>query len=235
MNKNRPIKSLSRKEYYFTLIELLIVIAMMAILAALLLPALNQARMKGYAIKCTSNIRQQGVAIGMYANDYDSRIMPTIRTLSKNAANQDPRWLYYTAGKSYTNLGLLAGGGYLGKKIGSPSNPVSNMSRVLNCPLPSHLQFEAAADPRLRSDYDYPRDSYNNTNWGILKGYSRLKREVLIFCGSVGFCLLEYGHGSNPYLRADGSVTQISYSIFPKGLTASAANMKANIERIEKY
>lgn len=57
----------------FTLIELLVVIAIIAILAAILFPVFAQAREKARQASCQSNLKQIGIALKMYVQDYDER------------------------------------------------------------------------------------------------------------------------------------------------------------------
>jgi len=75
----------------FTLIELLVVIAIIAILAAILFPVFAQAREKARQATCVSNLKQVGLAIPMYADDYD-QTMPIV--LNWNAG---------TPGRLYAN------------------------------------------------------------------------------------------------------------------------------------
>ena len=60
----------------FTLIELLVVIAIIAILAAILFPVFGRARENARRTKCSSNLKQLGLAMAQYVQDYDESVMP---------------------------------------------------------------------------------------------------------------------------------------------------------------
>lgn len=74
------------KRESFTLVELLAVIAIIGILAALLLPAIGKAREAAKRTKCISNLRQLGQAFALYANTYASFAIP----IWKEADDADP-------------------------------------------------------------------------------------------------------------------------------------------------
>jgi len=86
---------MARKRQGFSLIELLVVIAIIAILAGMIFPVFAAARGKARAAKCMANLRQIGMAIEMYASDWDE-IYPFAKDVADHAVPEQwdvfPYW-----------------------------------------------------------------------------------------------------------------------------------------------
>ncbi len=115
----------------FTLLELLVVIAVIAILAALLLPALSNAKESSHRAACINNVRQFGLAAHLYANDYN-QYLPSGGTDSRNANDTHTPVL-----SSATETNLL--------RYASPL-------KAFDCPNLAH-SFETLDDWRLQPGY----------------------------------------------------------------------------------
>ena len=91
----------TRKSSGFTLIELLVVLAVVGALAGILVPVYGRVTESGRAVKCASNLRQLGVALGVYLGEHNMT-MPTLQSgrtdLSQDGAFIDNTLDAYTQG-----------------------------------------------------------------------------------------------------------------------------------------
>jgi len=120
----------TRHSRVFTLIELLVVIAIIAILSGLLLPALARAREKARRGKCVENMRQIGIGVSIYADDFEGRF-----PLANN-------WMAPGADKP----GMLT----------APVYPqyFSELA-IFHCPGNTRAEFPAPEDASLGASYPY--------------------------------------------------------------------------------
>ena len=182
------------KTRIFTLIELLIVIAIIAILAAMLLPALNKARETAYKISCANHLGSIGKAMLMYANDYQD-YLPPYRSASSWGMPGNREWYAGTpeTGLLADYLQLNQKGqeiGTYGHNAGNAANPVSR-GRI-SCP---GLRALPAGKLRIYG-YGYNNNIYNGER--KLARFQMPSRTVLVSETSDTTILSNY----DPYLTA---------------------------------
>lgn len=127
----------ARRSLGFTMIELLTVIAIIGILAALLLPAVSSARERAKRTACASNLKQIGAAIMLYAGDYQNHVPPAYVS---DAFGNNVNWAV-----------LLTNGSYATAKVFQcPDDKLVNAQRK-TAGIRSYAMVVADSDP----DKDY--------------------------------------------------------------------------------
>lgn len=135
-----PVDSVDRKTFRpdqaFTIIELMVVIAIIAILASMLLPVLGQAKRKAQSIACVNKVRQWGMALKMYTDDHQEKY-PYDGT-SRMPINAGPN-----KGAWYNSAASYVGSDGLTNLYSSKRFPIPGKSSMFMCPRTTNLMLRS--------------------------------------------------------------------------------------------
>ena len=121
----------------FTLVELLVVIGIIALLIAILLPALNRARDQARSAACLSNLRQIGQGMQMYASEFQGHVVPGFIRQQPAGGRGEENWATMLVVQGYikqaSQIDFLGDGG---NPPGEDAwdNPTSAGNTVFRCP-----------------------------------------------------------------------------------------------------
>ncbi len=149
-----------KAEHGFTLVEVLVVIAIVAMLAAILFPVLARAREAARRSTCTSNLRQQGEALMMYLQDTDE-VFP-VANFNDSAYGYPPQTHRGAAGAPLFLVDLL--------------QPYAKSTAVFHCPT---MRAQAGRSQSYRTDYNY----LCVHGWSLLPGFQDFDNDRQGVCG----------------------------------------------------
>jgi len=158
----------------FTLIELLVVISIIGVLMAITLPALSKARERASAIECASNLKQYGIFVFTYVNDFNDHLPIRVST--------------------NTVMSTLDNGGYAQRKTGKAFYKCPR-NRALYGSLPDSafptIGYDEVESWRLGRMYLYGTYAENEALYSRREPYYTAKKSLLITRPSTVFMLSE--------------------------------------------